>query len=90
MLMKAWMMIAALAVATGLMAQEAPVVVAQGKRAEAGWGMDAAADLFSAYVWRGGVYNDRPVFQPAAKLTYAAAEYGTFGAASEQFRPDRP
>lgn len=80
MLMKAWMMIAALAVATGLMAQEAPVVVAQGKRAEAGWGMDAAADLFSAYVWRGGVYNDRPVFQPAAKLTYAAAEYGTFGA----------
>ena len=78
--MKTGMMMAAVAaVAMGLMAQEAPVAV-QEEDSETGWGMEATADLFSAYVWRGCVYNDRPVFQPAAELTYATADYGTFGA----------
>jgi len=66
-------------VAAGLVAQEAPVA-AQVAESETGWGIEATADVFSAYVWRGCVYNDRPVFQPAVTLTYATADYGTFGA----------
>jgi len=26
----------------------------------------ATMDFFSAYVWRGCIYNDRPVFQPGS------------------------
>ena len=47
---------------------------------DTGFSVDATLDFFSAYVWRGCVYNDRPVFQPGVSATYATADYGSFGA----------
>ncbi len=38
----------------------------------------AALDLYSAYVWRGLVVNDRPVWQPGVTVKYATDDYGTF------------
>ena len=38
----------------------------------------ATLDLYSAYVWRGVVVNDRPVWQPGATVSYATGDYGTF------------
>ena len=38
----------------------------------------ATLDLYSAYVWRGAVFNDRPVWQPGATVSYATGDYGTF------------
>ncbi|MDX9868151.1 MAG: TorF family putative porin [Kiritimatiellia bacterium] len=62
----------------GALAQEAAPAAA--KEAEtAGLSFALTLDLFSAYVWRGCVYNDEPVFQPAATLAYATGEFGTFG-----------
>lgn len=40
----------------------------------------ATLDLYSAYVWRGTVINDEPVWQPGATISYKAADYGTFAA----------
>ncbi len=45
-----------------------------------GFAFDVALDFFSAYVWRGCVYNDRPVFQPGVTATYSTEDYGSFGA----------
>jgi len=40
----------------------------------------ATLDLYSAYVWRGCVINDRPVWQPGATVSYATGDYGTLSA----------
>ena len=37
----------------------------------------ATLDVYSAYVWRGNVINDRPVWQPGATVSYATKDYGT-------------
>ena len=47
---------------------------------DAGFSVDATLDFFSAYVWRGCVYNDRPVFQPGVSGAYATDDFGSFGA----------
>ena len=64
--------------AGGALSQEA-APVAVGEAETAGFSFGLTLDLFSAYVWRGCVYNDEPVFQPAATLAYATERYGTFG-----------
>lgn len=81
------MMAAALvAVVTAVRAEEkaeaaAPVAVAPKEESpDTGFSVEAALDFFSAYVWRGCVYNDRPVFQPGVTASYATADYGSFGA----------
>ena len=71
--MKTGMMAVMAMVAAGLVAQEAPVA-RQVAESETGWGIRSHGGFFSAYVWRGCVYNDRPVFQPAVTLTYATAD----------------
>jgi hypothetical protein len=38
----------------------------------------ATLDLYSAYVWRGTVPVDRPVYQPGATISYNTGDYGTF------------
>ena len=37
----------------------------------------ATLDVYSAYVWRGLVVNDRPVWQPGATVSYDTGDYGT-------------
>ena len=59
-------------------AKAAQAVVAE-ERPDTGFSFDATLDVFSAYVWRGCVYNDEGVWQPAANLSYATADYGSFG-----------
>jgi hypothetical protein len=39
--------------------------------------LDLAFDFYSAYVWRGNIINDRPVWQPYAKLSYSLKDYGS-------------
>ena len=46
--------------------------------ADTGLHFDLTLDLYSAYVWRGCVVNDRPVWQPAGTLAYETGDYGTF------------
>lgn len=59
-------------------APAAPVAVAE-EGSDTGFSFDATLDLFSAYVWRGCVYNDEGVWQPAVNFSYKTAEYGVFG-----------
>jgi len=40
----------------------------------------ATLDYYSAYVWRGIICNDRPVWQPGATISYSAGDYGTLSA----------
>ena len=42
---------------------------------------EMTADLYSAYVWRGMVINDEPVFQPGASASLSLGDYGSLGAA---------
>ncbi|HPB11837.1 MAG TPA: hypothetical protein PLT74_11290, partial [Kiritimatiellia bacterium] len=42
--------------------------------------LDARADFYSAYVWRGKVLDRHAVAQPSAIATYDAREYGAFSA----------
>jgi hypothetical protein len=62
-------------------APAAPVAVKE-ESPDSGFSFDATLDLYSAYVWRGFVVNDRPVYQPAASISYSTGDYGTlsFGA----------
>lgn len=40
----------------------------------------ATMDLYSAYVWRGIVLNNKPVMEPGAVVSYDAGDFGTFAA----------
>jgi len=79
--------VAVAAIAGTVMAQEpaapAPAAAAAAVVEEApdtGLSFGATLDLYSAYVWRGCVLNDEPVWQPGATVSYAAGDYGTFSA----------
>lgn len=52
-------------------------VVPKEESPDTGFAFDATLDIYSAYVWRGCVINDRPVWQPGGTVSYATAEYGT-------------
>ena len=73
--------VAMAAVAGSVLAQEAavPAVVEEGAP-DTGFSFDATLDLYSAYVWRGVVVNDEPVWQPGATVSYETGDYGTFSA----------
>jgi len=77
------MAVAMVAAVTTVLAQEtakaAPVAVAE-ESSETGFSFDATLDIFSAYIWRGCVLNDRPVWQPAGTVSYSTGDYGTFSA----------
>ncbi len=80
--MKALMVLTA--IAGSVCAQEsaapaAPAVVKE-EAPDTGLSFDATLDLYSAYVWRGCVINDEPVWQPGATVSYATGDYGTLSA----------
>jgi hypothetical protein len=58
----------------------APAVAVKEESPDTGFSFGATLDLYSAYVWRGVVINDRPVWQPGATVSYATGDYGTFSA----------
>lgn len=58
----------------------APAVVPKEESPDTGFSFDATVDLYSAYVWRGLVVNDRPVWQPAGTISYDTGDYGTVSA----------
>lgn len=55
-------------------------LVPQEEDPNTGFSFAATLDLYSAYVWRGFVQNDRPVWQPGGTVSYKMAEYGTLSA----------
>ncbi len=61
-------------------AQEAAPVAVKEESPDTGFAFDATVDIYSAYVWRGCVVNDRPVWQPGGTVSYATGDYGTFSA----------
>lgn len=68
----------ALAVAAGsVWAQESAAPAVKEESPDTGISFDATLDLYSAYVWRGEVINDEPVWQPGATVSYSMGEYGT-------------
>lgn len=77
------MMAAALVAVAAVRAEEkaavtaAPAVVPKEESPDTGLSFDATLDIYSAYVWRGCVVNDRPVWQPGGTVSYATADYGT-------------
>lgn len=71
------MVMVLLAVNLSSLAQQAEVKEAS---PDAGLSFEATLDIYSAYVWRGVVVNDRPVWQPGGTVSYATGEYGTFSA----------
>lgn len=79
------MAVAMIAIAAVVSAQEtakaaapAPVVVEESP--DTGFSFAATMDIYSAYVWRGCVLNDEPVWQPGATVSYATGDYGTLSA----------
>ena len=83
------MAVAMVAVATAVLAEDAkvaapaaaaPAVVKQEEAPNTGLSFATTLDLYSAYVWRGAVVNDRPVWQPGATVSYATGNYGTLSA----------
>lgn len=44
-----------------------------------GLGVEGSVDLNSAYVWRGYVASDHPVWQPSALLSYNTGKFGRMG-----------
>jgi len=77
--MAAMAVIAGSACAQEAAAPAAPVAVKE-ESPDTGLAFDATLDLYSAYVWRGCVINDEPVWQPGATLSYATADYGALSA----------
>ncbi len=82
------MAVAMMAVATTVLAQvagttaapaAAPVEVKE-ETPDTGFSVAATLDLYSAYVWRGMVITDRPVYQPGATLSYDTGDFGTLSA----------
>lgn len=72
---------------TGVLAQEAApaasapaAVVPAEESPDTGFSLSATMDVYSAYVWRGCVVNDRPVWQPGGTATYDTGDYGSFSA----------
>jgi hypothetical protein len=57
-----------------------PAAVVKEEGPSTGFSFATTLDLYSAYVWRGAVINDRPVVQPGATVSYATGDYGTFSA----------
>ena len=83
------MAVAMVAVATAVVAEEAkvaapaaaaPAVVKKEEAPNTGLSFATTLDVYSAYVWRGEVINDRPVWQPGATASYATGNYGTLSA----------
>jgi outer membrane scaffolding protein for murein synthesis (MipA/OmpV family) len=79
------MAVAMIAIAAVVSAQEtakaaapAPAVVEESP--DTGFSFGATMDIYSAYVWRGCVLNDEPVWQPGATVSYATGDYGTLSA----------
>ena len=80
--------VAMMAVVTAVLADDAKVAAPAAaapvavKEASPNTGLSFATtlDLYSAYVWRGEVINDRPVWQPGATASYATGNYGTLSA----------
>jgi outer membrane scaffolding protein for murein synthesis (MipA/OmpV family) len=75
------MAVAMVAVATTVSADgtnAAPVVAKEESKCPLSFA--ATLDIYSAYVWRGNVINDRPVWQPGATVSYATKDYGTLSA----------
>lgn len=72
--------VAIAAVAPVAMAQEAAAPAAAKEEAKCPVSFGATMDFYSAYVWRGIILNDRPVWQPGASASYDAGDYGTFSA----------
>ena len=80
--------VAMMAVVTAVLAEDAKVaapaaaapVAVKETSPSAGLSVAATLDLYSAYVWRGCVLNDRPVWQPGATVSYATGGYGTLSA----------
>ncbi len=64
---------ALVAVVTSVRAEEK----AEAAKEESPFSVSATLDLYSAYVWRGAVVNDRPVWQPAVTAAYSLGDYGT-------------
>lgn len=55
--------------------------------------LDATLDLYSAYIFRGIVYDNTPVYQPGISLGYDAGEIGSFSVgawANASYGSDRP
>lgn len=77
--MKSVLAMVALLLAINLNASAQQAEVAE-KSPDTGLSFEATLDLYSAYVFRGCVVNDRPVWQPAGTVSYATGEYGTFSA----------
>jgi len=76
----AGVMIAAVSAITAEETTGSSPVAVKEEAGDDGFAFDATMDFFSAYVWRGCIYNDRPVFQPGATVAYETAEYGSIGA----------
>ena len=57
----------------------APVAVKE-EAPDTGFSFSSTLDLYSAYVWRGCVVNDEPVWQPGATVSYDTGDYGVFSA----------
>ncbi len=80
-----FMAVAMVAIASVVSAQDvaapaAPAAVAKEESPDTGFSFAATMDVYSAYVWRGLVVNDRPVWQPGGTVSYKTGEYGTFSA----------
>ena len=77
--------VAMIAASYAVLAQEAAAPAAapvelKEESPDTGFSLSSTLDVYSAYVWRGCVVNDEPVWQPGATLSYATADYGTFSA----------
>ena len=56
----------------------APAAAVAEESPDTGFSFAATMDIYSAYVWRGLVVNDRPVWQPGGTISYDTGDYGTF------------
>lgn len=59
--------------------QKAPALQNE-ETADGPFKLDVMVDVYSAYVWRGCVINDRPVWQPSLMTGYRFDDYGTISA----------
>jgi len=60
------------------LAQEVKPAAVVEESPDKGLSFKATLDFYSAYVWRGCVLNDRPVWQPGATASYSTGDYGAF------------
>jgi len=71
---------AVVAIAGFVLAQEPAAPAAVAEEASSPLSFAATLDIYSAYVWRGCVLNDEPVWQPGATVSYSMGDYGTVSA----------